>query len=87
VLHVRRATAIASDDRPAVSARTASVTAAGDQHRLDCQNETFAQQHATTWLTFVRDVWIFVHRAPDAMAKVAARDSIAGCPANDLDRV
>ena len=84
---MRRPAAIGGPDGPAVLGVAIGVGPARGQHRLDGQDQPRLQPHATAWTTFVRQMRILVHRAPDAMPTMVLGQPIPGRAADHAHSV
>src|SRR5947208_1095575 len=76
VLDVRRGPSVEGDDRPAVLESLRPVRAHGE-HRLDGEDVARTDFDAGARLSVVRDLRVFVHFPPDAVADVVAHDPVA----------
>src|SRR5947209_251738 len=76
VLDVRRGPAVEGDDRPTVREGLRPVRAHVD-HRLDGEDVARTDFDAGARLSVVRDLRVFVHFSPDAVADVVAHHAVA----------
>src|ERR1035438_3206499 len=80
VLDVRRAAAVAAADRPAVVVDLIAVLAAGQEPRLDRDDQPRHQLVTAATASLVRDVRVLVHRPADTVTAEIGADALAAPP-------